>query len=119
MPSKTEITCGILTNLPENTRPSLDQAMLTWWQNPNGGWRLTHEGFEAFVQCSLEHWDFEIPVAMQAPAGVLLTLDRKLAYPYFIKLGKKPRLCFFDSKEATMYALYNNIKRFVASLQQY
>ena len=98
---------------------TVDDAMQHWWQNPNGGWRLTREGFDAFEQYNLEHWDFEVPVSVQATPGILLTLDRKLTTPYYFKLGKKPLLCFFDSKYATMYALYNDFKRFVASLQRY
>ena len=98
---------------------TVEDAMQHWWQNPNGGWRLTREGFDAFEQYNLEHWDFKVPVAVQATPGILLTLDRKLTAPYHFKLGKKPLLCFFDSKYATMYALYNDVNRFVASLQRY
>ena len=96
-----------------------EEAMREWWQNPNGGWRLTHIGFDAFEQYKLEHWDYETPVAVQSTARLLLTLDRKLTAPYYIKVGKKPLLCFFSSREATMYALYNDVNRFVASLQRY
>lgn len=98
---------------------TVQDAMENWWQSPNGGWRLTYDGFKAFEQYGLEHWDFETPVAIQATAGILLTLDRKLAAPYYIKLGKKSMLCFFDSREATMFALYNDVRRFVANLQRY
>ena len=98
---------------------TVDDAMEHWWQNRHGGWRLTGDGFRAFEQYGLEHWDFETPVAVQATPGILLALDRKLTAPYYIKVGKKPLLCFFDSREATMYALYNDVRRFVANLQRY
>jgi hypothetical protein len=98
---------------------TVEDAMQHWWQNPNGGWRLTYDGFRAFEQYKLEHWDYETPVAIQATAGILLALDRKLTAPYYIKIGKSPLLCFFDSKEATMYALYNDIKHFVAAIQRH
>lgn len=97
---------------------TVEEAMQNWWQNANGGWRLTHIGFDALEQYGLEHWDFETPTAIQATARTLLALDRKLTGPYYIKVGKKPRLCFFDSKEATMYALYNDITRFLNFLKQ-
>jgi len=94
-----------------------DAAMNAWWQNPRGGWRLNHEGFAAFEQCKLEHWDYEIPRVRPLQPIVLLILDQKITQPYYIKLGKKPQLCFFDSKEATMYALYGDIDRFIAGLR--
>lgn len=96
-----------------------EEAMIYWWQNPNGGWRLTHIGFDAFEQYKLEHWDFETEVAIQSIPRILLALDRKLTGPYYIKIGKRPKLCFFVSQEAVMYALYNDVNRFVASLQRY
>ena len=97
---------------------TVEDAMQSWWQNPDGGWRLTHIGFDAFQQLELEHWDFETDVAIQAIPKILLALDRKITGPYYIKVGKRPKLCFFASKEATMYALYNDVNRFVAGLQR-
>ena len=98
---------------------TVEEAMAEWWQNPDGGWRLTAIGFEAFEQYKLEHWDFETEVAIQAIPKILLALDRKLTGPYYIKVSKRPKLCFFASQEAIMYALYNDVNRFVASLQRY
>jgi len=97
---------------------TVTDAMEHWWQSPHGGWRLTAVGFEAFEQYQLQHWDFETPVAVQATAEVLLALDRKLTAPYYIKVGKKPRLCFFGSREAAMLALYGDIDRFVSALKR-
>jgi hypothetical protein len=93
-------------------------AMEHWWQNAHSGWRLTYEGFKALKQYKLEHWDFDAPKLVPTP-GLLLALDRKLTAPYYLHIGKDSRVCFFDSKEATMYALYQDVKRFVASLQRY
>jgi len=95
-----------------------EEAMREWWQSPNGGWRLNAIGFEAFEQYKLEHWDFETELLIFG-SRILLTLDRKLTGPYYIKVSKRPKLCFFASKEAVMYALYNDVNRFVASLQRY
>jgi hypothetical protein len=116
MPSKLELTKKLTA---QSGLWTPEEAMRDWWQNPNGGWRLTPDGFRAFEQYKLQHWDYETPTAIQAIAGVLLVLDRKLTAPYYIKLGKKPLLCFFDSQEAVMYALYNDVKRFVAAIQRY
>lgn len=116
MPDKLEFTKKLTA---QSDIWTVKDAMEHWWLSRHGGWRLTHDGFRAFEQYGLEHWDFETPVAVQATAGILLALDRKLTAPYYIKVGKKPLLCFFDSKEATMYALYNDVRRFVANLQRY
>ena len=97
---------------------AVEDAMEHWWQSRHGGWRLTAVGFEAFGQYKIQHWDFDLEKVVLSPS-LLLTLDRKLTGPYYISVGKNPKLTFFDSKEATMYALYNDVKRFVASLQRY
>ena len=115
MPDKHQLTQVLVA---QSDLWTVKEAMTEWWQNPNGGWRLNAVGFEAFEQYQLEHWDFETELFIFG-SRILLTLDRKLTSPYYIKVGKRPKLCFFDSKEATMYALYNDVNRFVASLQRY
>jgi len=98
---------------------TIEDAMRAWWQTTNEGWRLTHVGFDAFEQCELEHWDYEIPPASRTQPMVLLTLDRRITRPYYIKAGKHPQLCFFDSKEAMLYALYGDINKFISNLKLY
>lgn len=97
---------------------TVDDAMKSWWQTTDGGWRLTHVGFDAFIQCEIEHWDFKSPKMIPTP-GLLLALDRKLTAPYYLHVGKEPRICFFGSKEATMYALYGDINKFVAAIKHF
>ncbi len=97
---------------------TVSDAMQYWWQNPHGGWRLTYDGLKALKQYQLEHWNFDAPKLLISPS-LLLTLDRKLTAPYYLNIGKDSQICFFDGREATMYALYQDVKRFVASLQQY
>ncbi len=97
---------------------TVDDAMEYWWQNRNGGWRLTSDGFRALKQYDIEHWEFDVPKLVPSP-GLLLALDRKLTAPYYLHIGKDSQICFFDGKEATMYALYQDVKRFVAALQRY
>ena len=116
MPSKLELTKKLTA---QSNLWTVEEAMTEWWQTPDGGWRLNTVGFEAFEQYKLEHWNFETDIAIHAIPRILLTLDRKLTGPYYIKVSKRPKLCFFVSQEATMYALYNDVKRFVASLQRY
>ena len=93
---------------------TVEDAMQQWWQNPNGGWRLTYDGFKAFEHYNLEHWDFVVPVA--ATPGTLLTLDRKLDCPYYIQFGKQPKLIVFGSKQAVMLAMYNDLEKFLKYL---
>lgn len=94
---------------------TVSDAMDYWWQNTQGGWRLTSDGFRALKQYGLECWEFEVPRMAPTP-GLLLALDRKLSAPYYLNIGKKTSICFFSSKEATMYALYGDIKRFISAI---
>jgi hypothetical protein len=98
---------------------TVEDAMREWWQSIHGGWRLSTVGFDTFEQLNLEHWDFEIPFEFAVRPSVLLALDRKMHTPYYLHIGKRPRLCFFDSKAATMYSLYGSIDRFVHGLVQH
>ena len=97
---------------------TVSDAMEHWWQNRNGGWRLTYDGFKALKHYDIEHWEFDAPRLVPSP-GLLLALDRKLTAPYYLHISKESKICFFSSREATMYALYNDVKRFVTSLQRY
>lgn len=97
---------------------TVSDAMEHWWQNRNGGWRLTSDGFKALIQYDIEHWDFDAPKLLMSPS-LLLVMDRKLTAPYYLQVGKESKICFFSGREATMYALYNDVKRFVTSLQRY
>ena len=115
MPSKLELTRKLTA---QSDLWTVEEAMREWWQRSDNGWRLTAVGFEAFEQYQLEHWDFETEVAVHAVPRILLALDRRLTGPYYIQVGKRPKLCFFDSREATMYSLYGDINRFVSALSR-
>ena len=97
---------------------AVGDAMKYWWQNPKSGWRLTAVGLDAFEQCQIERWEFDIENLLLSPT-LLLALDRKLTGPYYIQVGKKSKLIFFNSKEATVFALYGDIKKFIHSLSNY
>jgi len=105
-----------LVNLiePENSL-SITKAMLVWYHNirPSGGFRLTEAGYNALLYLELEHW----PVPVQDPKTtftqhLLLDLDRKLQYPYYIDYKKK-QLVFFSSSEAMLATLYKSIPDFL------
>ncbi len=93
-------------------------AMSTWWQNPKSGWRLTPVGLEAFKQCGIEHWQCDAPNILLSPS-LLLALDRKLTGPYYIQVGKKSNIIFFNGKEATMFELYGDLRKFIKALHQF
>jgi hypothetical protein len=118
MSSKQRITQKILEGLPENDRPTLDEALQTWWMNfrDGGGLRLTQHGFLAISTFDIETYKFDVPPGLVAKPGPLLTLDRKLDCPYFIKLGKQPQLIVFGSKQAMMLAMYNDLEKFLKYL---
>lgn len=115
MPNKKEFTQAVIQHLPSDQQPSLDWALKHWWLNirEGGGLRLTLEGFTVFKSLGLESWGFEIP---PATPRVLMILDQRLTCPYFIKLGKEPKLIMFGSKEATLFGLYGDVKKFIRML---
>lgn len=112
MPDKLELTKKLAS---QSDIWAVDDAMEYWWQNRHGGWRLTAVGLEAFKQHKIQHWIFDLEKVVLSP-HILLTLDRKLTGPYYIQSGKTSKLYFFDSKEATVYALYGDIQKFINGL---
>lgn len=118
MLNKISFTQRLIDQLDVDIKPTLDEAMQEWWKNPDkdAGLRLTTEGFFVFDSLKIDHYEFDVPASMPTIPGRLLTLDRKLTCPYYIFLGKKPKLLLFGSKEATMYSLYGNIDKFLKGL---
>jgi hypothetical protein len=120
MPSKLDYTTQLLALLPTDHGLDVAIAMQDWWQDirPDSGLRLSPEGHRVFEQLKIQgHW-FDIPPGTAAHAGHLITLNKHLAHPYFIQLGKKPHLVFFNGQEASMFALYGDIVKFVRALNR-
>lgn len=120
MLNKIVLTQQLIEQLRSDIALTLDEAMNEWWKNPDkdAGLRLTTEGFFVFNSLKIEYYEFDVPVSMPAIPGRLLTLDRKLTCPYYIFLGKKPKLLLFGSKEATMYSLYGDIDKFLKGISR-
>ena len=120
MLSKDSITRKILEGLPDNDRPTFEEACQSWWMNfrDDGGMRLTQTGYLAISTLDIQHYTFDVPPSLPALPGQLLTLDRKLDCPYFIRLGKKPQLIVFGSQQATMMALYGDLVKFLKYLNR-
>jgi hypothetical protein len=117
MINKKEITLKLLSVLPEQHKP-LANADHTWWVNPreDGGLRLTMDGYQAFTAGEFESYEFDVPPELPVRGRSLLVLDKKLTCPYFIFLGKKPKLVLFGSKESMMLMLYGDVDKFLHSL---
>lgn len=118
MLSKLDYTRQILKQLPADKQPTEDDALSSWWQDirPDGGLRLSAEGCVVFKRLGITSYEFEVPPSTPARANTLLILSNKLTCPYYIVLGKKPKLVLFGSKEATLYSLYGDINRFISAI---
>ena len=86
---------------------------------PDSGLRLSTEGCVVFKQLGIAAYDFDIPASAPVRANTLLVLNNKLTCPYYLVHGKKPKLVLYGSKEATMYSLYGDINRFIASINRF
>jgi hypothetical protein len=117
MPSKLEITQRIVDQLDDAEMYPLDQCLQHWWVNLRftGGMRLTKTGYEVFKhQAELESWEFKINKDERITKKMLLDLDRKLKFPYFLYYKNKEKIItFFSSQEAMMVNLYGNINDFL------
>ena len=121
MLSKLDYTRQLLTQIPEGERPSEDYALSVWWQDirPDSGLRLSAEGCVIFKQLGIAAYEFEIPPGAPVRPNTLLVLNNKLTCPYYLVIGKKPKLVLYGSKEATMYSLYGDINRFIVSISRF
>jgi len=118
MPSKQQLTQQLLNQLPADDLPSLEHALKTWWQDPrdDGGLRLSLWGYDVFKFLLIEQYEFEF-LKVLSPS-LLMTLNRKLDCPYYIRAGKTPRLIMFGSQQAMMYAMYGDLEKFLGYLDR-
>ena len=118
--SKSKLTKRLIELLPEDHRITLEEAMLHWYTNirNNGGFRLTVFGYQAMKILGLESWSVELTdIKITMDKTMLLDLDRKLTYPYFIDYKKKV-IIFYSSKEAMMATMYGSIKNWLDQMPQ-
>jgi hypothetical protein len=118
MPDKQRLTQQLLTQLPEDDRLGLELALKAWWQDSrdDGGMRLSLSGLDVFRLLKIEQHEFEFTHALSP--SLLITLNRKLDCPYFLKGGKSSRLILFGSKQAVMYAMYRDMEKFLRYLDR-
>lgn len=118
--SKHKLTLRLIGLLPEDHQITLEEAMVLWYTNirNNGGFRLTLNGYQAMKILGLESWSVPLKdIKITMDKALLLELDRKLTYPYFIDYKEK-EIVFYSSKEAMMATMYGSIKNWLANMPQ-
>lgn len=122
MLDRTKLTQSWLEQLDPEFRPSLENAMLSWWRNirKTGGLGLSDTGHEWLVQeLNLPHWRY---VALHQDGASMslrrqLTLDRHCPCVYWFRSNsRQAELVLFDSREAVTYQLYGNLDRYLTAL---
>jgi len=118
MPSRSQLTQQLLNQLPADDRPSFEWALKSWWQDlrDDGGLRLSISGYDTFTFLSIEQYEFNF-IKVLSPS-LLMTLNRKLDCPYYLKAGKTPKLIIFGSQQAIMYAMYGDLEKFLRYLDR-
>jgi hypothetical protein len=118
--TKHKLTQRLIELLPEDHKITLEEAMLYWYSNirNNGGFRLTQNGYQAMKILGLESWSVPLnDIKITMDKALLMALDRKLTYPYFIDYKKK-EIVFYSSKEAMMATMYGSIKNWLDNMPQ-
>ena len=118
MYNKQTVTQAVLEICKGPLKPSIDEAMATWWKNPNldAGMRLSAEGFFVFSLAEIESYKFQLPPGIHARSSTLLTLDRGMTCPYYLTQGKAPEIHIYGGQEATMFALYGDVEKFLRGI---
>jgi hypothetical protein len=118
--TKHKITKRLIELLPEDHRLSIEEALVLWYTNirNNGGFRLTQNGLLAMKILGLESWSVPLnDIKITMDKNLLLALDRKLTWPYFIDYKKK-EIIFYSSREAVMATMYGSIKNWLDNMPQ-
>ena len=119
-----QIIQRLMPQIPLEHQQSVDHAMRTWWANirRGGGMRLTACGYEIMHDVlKLESWRLDLAEEPRQifTKRLILDLDRKLAWPYYIEVNvrKKVRhIVFFGSREAMMATMYGDLKQWLHSI---
>lgn len=116
--TKHKLTQRLVELLPEDHSLSFEEAMLHWYYNirRNGGFRLTQNGYQALKILGLESWTVPLTdIKITMDKNLLLALDRKLTWPYFIDYKNK-QIVFYSSREAVMATMYGSIKNWLENM---
>ena len=120
MITKQQFVRRVLDLVQDHVQYDAGTAMSMWWQDPrdNGGWRLTDVGHKLCQQALIDCWHYDIDPHIPTRPLQLIMLKKYLGTPYHLRLGRKPSITFYSSREATMYGLYDHIDRFVQALKR-
>ena len=113
--NKRAITKAVLAAIEQHSQEDFDSAMLSWWINirSTGGMRLTPFGHSSFQAAELQSWAVKLEdIKLSMDKKLLLDLDRKLQFPYFIDYKNKS-VVFYSSKEAMLATMYTDIPSFI------
>ena len=109
---KLELVKVLLPLLPEEWQQPEHQALISWWYNirDSGGLRLTEHGYNIMHNVlEIESWSVALDDSKKLfPKKLLLAMDRKLQWPYYINYSVK-KVIFFSSREALMANLYGDL----------
>ena len=119
-----EIVQRLMPQVPDELQQTTEAAMRTWWANirRDGGMRLTDLGYQMLHDVlKLESWELDLRDHERVvfTKRLILDLDHKLEWPYFIEVNmkkKRRRIVFFGSREAMMATMYGDIERWLASV---
>lgn len=112
---KSNLTQYLINLISEEDKDSYHQAMNTWWYNirKTGGFRLTDKGYKILKDTlELDTWAVEISDSKKMNQRLLVQLDKKLNWPYYID-KKDNKILFFSSKEATLATLFGNVSSWI------
>jgi len=98
----------------------IEIALSTWWTNiqETGGMGLTQHGFALFTQqLDIKSYEWDIEANSALGNRIVLALDRKMEYPYYIKRARgknsKGKLYLFGERDAVMINLCGSLQKFV------
>lgn len=118
---RSDFTQRMWLMLPDAIQHSrtLTQIEQEWWYDarPNGGWRLTTQGFVDFThQLQLQSWRFDF-AELGINSRSLLKLKHYLVCPYAITDTRTAtKLTVFDSRIAVTINLYGQVDTWLKSL---
>jgi hypothetical protein len=114
--TRDDITQAIINLLPPGQQLTVAEATKRWYRNlrAEGGCRLTDVGYATCRTLDIESWSIALENIKQLRVNksMLLALDRKITYPYYIDFAKK-QLVMFSSREAMLATLYGDLQKFL------
>ena len=119
-----EIVQRLMPQVPLEYQQNPDHAMHTWWANirRDGGMRLTDLGYEIMHDVlHLESWELDLQDRTQTifTKRLIVDLDRKLEWPYYIEVSvkrRRRRIVFFGSREAMMATMYGDLRQWLDNI---